>query len=1118
MGNLSDNKQKILNALGQKPGQKAVEIASQLGLEKKTVNSLLYGVLKSKVRQDNRYRWYLKAGRSTLSNKATILPEKKTPLAKLCKYYLECLSRDELQGVSVFADSKFELEYVEIQRLPLTDEERKNIFNSYEGKEALGKIKDFKSRKRKILFLGYPVRLRFHKTAKWEGFFVEPVFIFPFSEAENHFGTPTLENDMPEINFKMLQSILGTKDYSVLEHAISLMEELGIAGIEEEFPEFEDLMLRLHEIRPDWDWKEEPNVENLTSGVKLSEIKDAGIYNRAVLVVSERSVYTKGLETELSALQKLDEVDYIDTALGSWITNRQMRSNISNRVPLLEVLPLNNEQRQAVTHALHNPITVITGPPGTGKSQVVTSILINAAIQGKTVLFASKNNKAVDVVETRVNSLGARPILLRLGSSEFQSKLAEYLNSLLASTTTPYDQTKFHELNEVHANYQRKIAQIEEEIDRLIQLRNEIDHLDQQLESVRKSLGEERIGVLKNIKKDQIEKLLVGLFKTIDYIDVKKQPFFKRFLWKYFYKKQLELLREEIPNFKKATKMVNISVPEFDFSRASIERWIKFREELKESFSFLPTFFSYNNKLDVLNNSETIEQLTKRQMEITREIADGSIALWQVWLRLQPARISSEQRKLLGDYCSVLELIVEANNEDRRVGKEVFRKYYQLFPKITSLLSCWAVTSLSVRSRVPFESNFFDLLVIDEASQCDIASALPLLYRSQNVTIIGDPKQLRHISKLTKAQDQQLLSKHKLLDDFPGWAFSTRSLFDLASSLCHSNDIVTLRDHHRSHAEIIEFSNNVFYENRLRIATRYDRLKRPSIDEPAVRWINVDGKATRPGSGGAINKEEAYSVVDEVVRLGLQGYKGNIGIVSPFRAQANFIRDLISTNNDLKTKVDSMDLLVDTVHKFQGDERDVIIFSPVVSGGTSKGSIHFLRRTPNLFNVAITRARAALIVVGNKTFAKQCDVEYLSKFAHYVDAISDAPQELEEFGDKINMGAEYPVVSNPGQVSDWERCFYKALYNENIHAIVQHRVDKYILDFAIIIGKRRLNIEIDGEHYHRNWNGELCRHDQIRNLRLMELGWDVMRFWVYQIRDDLDFCLDNVKKWIENSK
>ncbi len=83
--------------------------------------------------------------------------------------------------------------------------------------------------------------------------------------------------------------------------------------------------------------------------------------------------------------------------------------------PLLEVVPLNAEQRQAVVQGLSAPLTVVTGPPGTGKSQVVLSLLVNAAWQGGSVLFSSKNNHAVDVVESRVNELGPVPLLLRLG-------------------------------------------------------------------------------------------------------------------------------------------------------------------------------------------------------------------------------------------------------------------------------------------------------------------------------------------------------------------------------------------------------------------------------------------------------------------------------------------------------------------------------------------------------------------------------------------------------------------------------------------------------------------------------------------------------------------------------
>ena len=69
------------------------------------------------------------------------------------------------------------------------------------------------------------------------------------------------------------------------------------------------------------------------------------------------------------------------------------------------------------------------------------------------------------------------------------------------------------------------------------------------------------------------------------------------------------------------------------------------------------------------------------------------------------------------------------------------------------------------------------------------------------------------------------------------------------------------------------------------------------------------------------------------------------------------------------------------------------------------------------------------------------------------------------------------------------------------------------LHYLVKTSKKKLNIEVDGERYHRNWTGELCRKDQIRNQRLIELGWEVKRFWVYQIRDELDKCVESIQSW-----
>ena len=148
-------------------------------------------------------------------------------------------------------------------------------------------------------------------------------------------------------------------------------------------------------------------------------------------------------------------------------------------------------QRQAVRQALTNPLTVITGPPGTGKSQVVMSILVNAAWQGKTVLFASKNNKAVNVVEERVNSLGPRPVLLRLGTNQYQNRLAEYLVSLLAAKATPDDTLHYYEYLGIHTQLQKRSEMLDVELQSLVELRNEVDYLERRVESFRQEFGDE---------------------------------------------------------------------------------------------------------------------------------------------------------------------------------------------------------------------------------------------------------------------------------------------------------------------------------------------------------------------------------------------------------------------------------------------------------------------------------------------------------------------------------------------------------------------------------------------------------------------------------------------------
>ncbi len=139
-------------------------------------------------------------------------------------------------------------------------------------------------------------------------------------------------------------------------------------------------------------------------------------------------------------------------------------------------------------------------------------------------------------------------------------------------------------------------------------------------------------------------------------------------------------------------------------------------------------------------------------------------------------------------------------------------------------------------------------------------------------------------------------------------------------------------------------------------------------------------------------------------------------------------------------------------------------------------------------------------------------------FVEHVNRLKTQQDKEAQQPDAFTADRVYPQVSNPEQVSDWERLLYTALFDHGIKTIPQYPIDKYKLDLALVDGSRMLDIEVDGEMYHKDWNGELSYRDQLRNQRLFELGWDVKRFWVYQIRDDLQGCIEQIEQWLKGKE
>jgi len=290
-------------------------------------------------------------------------------------------------------------------------------------------------------------------------------------------------------------------------------------------------------------------------------------------------------------------------------------------------------------------------------------------------------------------------------------------------------------------------------------------------------------------------------------------------------------------------------------------------------------------------------------------------------------------------------------------------------PAALEIFPVWATTNLSARTNLPLSPKLFDIVVIDEASQCDVPSALPLLYRAKHLVIIGDPNQLKHVATLHEPSDLEAASRFGVAPD--AYLYNAHSLFDIAQrSVAQQPGTILLREHYRSHAQIIGFSNEEFYDRLLLLRTDMERRGVPPDflrDGGGAFWLHADGRAEHPSGGSAFNLAE-LKVLQELVPRLLErlaqyetgDFKFTLGIVTPYREQANRIQGWVSQRYGDKSQI-----LVGTAHTFQGDERDIVIFSPVLGPGLSEGSLNWLDRTKNLLNVAITRARLQLIVLGN---------------------------------------------------------------------------------------------------------------------------------------------------------
>ncbi|TLM69243.1 MAG: DUF559 domain-containing protein [Deltaproteobacteria bacterium] len=418
------------------------------------------------------------------------------------------------------------------------------------------------------------------------------------------------------------------------------------------------------------------------------------------------------------------------------------------------------------------------------------------------------------------------------------------------------------------------------------------------------------------------------------------------------------------------------------------------------------------------------------------------------------------------------------NNFERKRSR-IDEGDYELFRKALKAVPIWITTAQATQS-IPLLPELFDLLIVDEATQCTVTNLLPLVYRAKHIAVIGDKEQLEAITSLSPAAENVLAGNFGV-DHLLGLLGHTKNTVYGAFVQClpkRYSDVIALDEHYRSHPLIIGFANEHVYKKRLRL--KKDPNQGVRVPSGAGLFCHdVVGVCQRDRRGQSwVNQKEAVAVVETVkqLRADAQHAHFSLGVVTPFKAHAEAIQEMLEKEGLLKN------ILVGTAHSFQGDERDVMIFSPVVSKGITDAAAAWVEKPPNLINVAVTRAREALFLVGDLACCRQ-QPGILGKLAAYAEEVETlrktSQEELELFSWMVIQG-----------------------WAPEVHPVI----GDIEVDFTLQHEGRKIAIEVDGTQH--DWN---TTADGARDAFLKSRGYVVVRVPARQVREAPAVCIETIE-------
>lgn len=569
-----------------------------------------------------------------------------------------------------------------------------------------------------------------------------------------------------------------------------------------------------------------------------------------------------------------------DTVLASYFEPEKEPQKGRLDSTLIYPFGLNQSQKRAVENAFTSQVSIIQGPPGTGKTQTILNIIANVVLNHKSVAVVSNNNSATLNVAEKLGKKGFSFLTAFLGSLENKERFLED-----QSGTYP-DMSDWELGPEQETGLSESVRTLSEELNDKLNKKNRIAEIEQEFNQLQPEQYQfnKYFTTFNGIPEGN----LAGLTSQ----------------------KILSLWLEYEQHAERNDKLGLLK---------KLSIFLRFNRSALELF-----FRSPELVIPYLQNQFYITKRTELQTERTkleRELADYSFndkmeELAQKSLRLFQAKLAKRYRW---------------QDSRPKFGMKDFRgdaiAFNQEYPVILS-------TTYSIKGTLSIE-HVYDYLIIDEASQADLATGVLAFSCARNVIIVGDLKQLPNVltGEDMKTADE-IWNRHPF-DEM--YHFATQSLLSSAVARWRDVPTVLLREHYRCHPKIIGFCNQKFYQGQLIVMTEDH-----GESNVLTMYRTVAGNHAR----GHLNQRQIDVIKEEVLPfLEGEGYR-DIGIITPYRDQVKAVSAQLGSEYE-----------VATVHKFQGREKDAIVLTSV------DDVIGSFVDDPNMLNVAVSRAVKALVVV-----------------------------------------------------------------------------------------------------------------------------------------------------------